>query len=353
MTGPLRVLTALVTAAVVVVVAAGPAAAHTVGGVEATNYRSEITAITPTVPGVTIRLRDLGGRVELTNRTDEDIIVQGYENEPYLRVGPSGVFENRRSPSLFQNRITSGSTELVELPPEADPAAPPEWRRRNGGQTVSWRDHRVRWTEADPPAVRANPSVAQTVVSRWSLGFLRGQSTESIVVTGRIAWIPGPAVWPWLVATVVLFAAVLVAGASRSWPQLLSAALAVMIAVDVVRLFGAATQGGGSLVSGLAKAALGGILEVAAWAGGVWAIGAIQKRRVVGLYAAMAVGVVIGFVSGVGDLLNLAYSQVPTTIPVSIARAAVAVCLGIGFGLVGGCFLAARKLTSPATPVAA
>jgi hypothetical protein len=131
----------------------------------------------------------------------------------------------------------------------------------------------------------------------------------------------------------------------------LSGALAVLLAVDAVRLYGAATASGDSVVSGLLEALVFGILEVAAWAGGVWAVGALQQRKAVGAYAAMAVGLVIGFISGVGDLLNLAYSQVPTAIPVSYARFAVAVCLGIGFGLVGGGFLALRQLgVSAAAP---
>ncbi len=323
---------------------APPASAHTIGGVAATNYRTEVTAITPTTPGVVVRVRDLGRRLELENDTTDDVVVQGYQNEPYLRVGPAGVFENVRSPSLYQNKITTGSAALVDLPAEADPLAAPDWRRRGGGNTVSWRDHRARWEGADPPGVKANPGLAQTVVSRWSVGLLKGAGATSIVVAGRITWVPGPAAWPWLLATAAFFGIALLAGATARWPTALSALLALFLAVDMVRLFGAATQGGGSALGGLLKALVFGVLEVMAWAGGVWAIGAIQQRRAVGLYAAMAVGLAVGFVSGVGDLLNLAYSQVPSALPVFVARAAVAACLGTGFGLVAGCFMALRKL---------
>ena len=329
---------------VLFVAAAPPASAHTIAGVQATNYRSEITAVTPSVPGVTVKVRDLGRRVELTNTTNEDVVVQGYQNEPYLRVGPTGVFENRRSPSLYQNKITTGSSSLVQLPPEADPSAAPDWRKRDGGHTVSWHDRRTRWEGADPPAVKANPGVQQTVVTRWTVALQKGPSQASIVVTGRITWVPGPAVAPWLITILALFALAMVGGALAVWPTVLSAMVAVLLAVDMVRLFGAATAAGGSLIAGLAKALVFGILEVAAWVGGVWAISSIQRKRAVGLYLAMAVGVVIGFISGVGDLLNLAYSQVPTTLPPAMARLSVAVCIGAGFGIVGGSFLALRRL---------
>jgi len=240
----------------------------------------------------------------------------------------------------------------VQLPPQADPGAAPDWQKRSDGHRVTWRDHRVRWEGADPPSVKANPGQAQTVVSRWTVPLFHGP--DSVVVTGRISWVPGPAAAPWLLSIVVLFVATFAAGATRWWARLLSSALALLIAVDVVRLFGAATQAGGSVVGGLVNALLFGILEVMAWAAGVWAIGAIQERRAMGLYAAMAVGIVIVFVSGVGDLLNLAYSQVPTSLPTTAARAAVVVCLGVGFGLIGGSFLALRKLgAAPGQPAPA
>ena len=328
------------------VATAPPAAAHTIGGVTATNYRTELTAITPATPGVTVRVRDLGRRLELENRTKDEVVVLGYQNEPYLRVGPAGAFENVKSPTLYQNKITSGSTQLVELPAIADPLAPPEWRRRNGSDSISWRDHRAVWTGDDPPRVRANPGVAQTVQPRWSVGLIKGEGPgqQSIDVAGRITWVPGPAAWPWFLATIAFFAIAMVAGLRPRWWVALSALLAIFLAVDMVRLYGAATQGGGSALGGLLKALLFGLIETMAWGAGIWAIGAIQRKSAVGLYVLMAVGLAIGFISGVGDLLNFAYSQVPTALPFFVARVSVAICLGLGFGLVAGAFLALRKL---------
>jgi len=341
--GALALLVAMAAGLAGGVAGAPRAEAHTIGGVAATNYRSEITSMTPRTPGVTVRVRDLGRRLELENRTGEDVVVAGYQSEPYLRVGPAGVFENVRSPSLYQNKVAPGSSSLVELPEIADPLAPPEWRRRGGGDSVSWRDHRARWEGDDPPAVRANPGKEQVVVPRWSVELRKGAGQSPIVVAGRISWAPGPAVWPWLVATLALFGLALAAGSTRRWWVALSALLAVFLAVDMVRLYGSATQGGGSVFGGLVQALGLGVLEVLAWGAGAWAIGAIQRQRAVGVYAAMAVGLSIGFVSGVGDLLNLAYSQVPTALPTPVARAAVTVCLGVGFGLAAGGFVALRK----------
>ena len=62
---------------------------------------------------MTVRIRDLGRRIELVNDTDQDVVVLGYQSEPYLRVGPAGVFENGRSPSLYQNRVTTGAASTL------------------------------------------------------------------------------------------------------------------------------------------------------------------------------------------------------------------------------------------------
>ena len=121
---------------------AAPASAHTVTGVQPTNYRSDILAITPPTPGLGVRLLDLGRRVELTNRSRRDVIVLGYAREPYLRVGPAGVFENRRSPALYQNRVQVSATTATTLPAIADPTAPPSWHKTSAGHTVRWKNSR-------------------------------------------------------------------------------------------------------------------------------------------------------------------------------------------------------------------
>ena len=103
-----------------VLLSAQPAAAHVVTGVSPTNYRSRIVGVTPPLPDVEVKLLDLGRRVELTNRGDTDVIVLGYEGEPYLRVGPTGVYENDLSPTAEENREGSGVVDRVH-PDDARP----------------------------------------------------------------------------------------------------------------------------------------------------------------------------------------------------------------------------------------
>ena len=68
-----------------------PASAHTASGPRPTNYLTTLGSISPRVPGVTVRVVELGNKLELTNRTDTDVVVLGYNSDPYLRVGPRGL----------------------------------------------------------------------------------------------------------------------------------------------------------------------------------------------------------------------------------------------------------------------
>src|SRR5258705_160225 len=79
---------------VAVVLMAVPASAHNASGPRPTNYLTTLGSISPRIPGVTVRVVELGNKLELTNRTDTDVVVLGYNRDPYLRVGPRGLYEN-------------------------------------------------------------------------------------------------------------------------------------------------------------------------------------------------------------------------------------------------------------------
>ena len=104
---------------------ASPAAAHGVGGVSPTNYTTRITSVTPTIDWLDSPL----GRPRAALRVDEHGRARRgrartTDGEPYLRVGPRGVFENSHSPATYLNR---SFTPTRRAPTMADPAAPPAW----------------------------------------------------------------------------------------------------------------------------------------------------------------------------------------------------------------------------------
>ena len=82
-----RPVLALVLGAGFVVVGAAPAGAHGLTGAQPSNYASRVLSVSPRIAGLTVRIRDLGARIEVRNDTASDVLVFGYSGEPYLRVG--------------------------------------------------------------------------------------------------------------------------------------------------------------------------------------------------------------------------------------------------------------------------
>ncbi len=90
-----------------VVVVADPAWAHGAGGADATNYQTVITRTNPPVDGLSVAPIDVGDRLELRNETGRDVIVLGYEDEPYLRIGRQGPSTTTSRPSLTGSGATA------------------------------------------------------------------------------------------------------------------------------------------------------------------------------------------------------------------------------------------------------
>jgi hypothetical protein len=306
--------------------AAGPAAAHAVGtGTEASNYRTTIHGIDQGTPGISVRAV-AGGLLELTNRSGQEVLVLGYRLEPYLRIGPSGVFENQRSPSTYTNRFR---TAPASIPSEFDPQAAPQWKRIGDGPSAGWHDHRAHWTGRDPPAVTANPGAMHMVVPNWEVPLRQGDRT--MVVRGDITWVPGPAPWPWLLAAVGLFAAALVGAGGYRRPRVLAVVALVAVAADIVhtagallastaplaaQLYGTATSAAGWVVSGLAAYRL------------------LRGRADTGLIYLLLGGVFLTLAGALPDLSALSRSQLPSGFGPVVTRAAITVTLGLGAAMV-------------------
>ena len=57
------------------------------------NYRSKLVSVAPGVKGLTVTVVDGDDAVELRNATGKNVLIPGYENEPYLRFLTSGRVE--------------------------------------------------------------------------------------------------------------------------------------------------------------------------------------------------------------------------------------------------------------------
>ena len=304
---------------------AGPAAAHAIGtGTAASNYRTTVRGIDQGRPGLSVRSL-AGGQLELTNHGPE-VLVLGYRLEPYLRVGPDGVFENQRSPSAYTNRF---ATTPATIPSEFDPKAAPEWRRIGDGPSAVWHDHRAHWTGPDPPAVKANPRVMHVVVPGWEVPLSQGDRT--MVVRGTITWVPGPSPWPWALTAVALFAAALAAGGGYRRPRALAVVALAAVAADMVHtagallastapvsveLYGTATSAAGWAVAGLAA----------------WRL--LRGKADTGLLYLLLGGVFLTLAGALPDLPALARSQLASGLGPVATRAAITFTLGLGAAMV-------------------
>lgn len=314
------------------------------GGVDASNYRTRIRSINPEVAGITLRVVDNGDRLELTNNTGKDVVVVGYDDEPYLRVGPRGVFENERSPATFLNRTRQNP---APPPDSADPTAPPQWRRISNGDTVRWHDHRSHWMgDREPPFVEGAPG-AEHLIQRFTIELRTGATT--IKARGDVWWIPGPSPWFWI-AGAVGFGVLIVIGARTRWAvPIVSGAVVIVLVSAVVHAAGAwnaATSSTGQRF-GDALPTLGAV------ALGVIALVQLLRR---GMRAAAPLlvfaGLFVGIAIGLADLSGLAKSQLPTTLPFALDRLTIALALGGGFGVAAGAafHIGGPRQTPPSDP---
>lgn len=263
---------------------AAPAGAHGLGGLTPTNYETQLQRVSPHVPGLTIEVVDLGTQVQLTNRTAHDIVVLGYDGEPYLRVGP--------------------------------------------GDTARWHDHRAHFMgNDDPPAVARDPG-QRRVVDNFEIP-MRTNGT-AVIARGQIIYVPPPSPWPWVIGAVILAAIVFALARTSSWRTVFAVTLALLTVIEVIHvvgLWGASTAAVGTKFVESAYS-LGGILL------GILGLAWMWRKGVEAAIPLVLVATIFLFVAGgLADVATLGHSQVPSTFSAALARLLVTITLGLGAGL--------------------
>jgi hypothetical protein len=309
----------------VFVAAAPPASAHGVGGVQPRNYKTILSRVEPRVRGVTLSVVDLGDNLRLRNVSGRDVIVLGYDGEPYLRVGPRGVFENTRSPATYLNR----SRIPTSSPPKsADPAAAPVWREVSSGTTAIWHDHRAHFMGSeDAPEVRREPSVRH-LIDRWTVE-LRADG-HTVRASGELVYVPPPSPWPFVAIAVGVAAALVLLSRTRAWRAVIGGGLAALVVSDlahVIGLWDATTASTATKLGATAYSLVGIALGVLAlvW---MWRRGADA-----GMPFVLVASIFLFFAGGLADISTLGHSQIPTTYPPWVARLLITFDLGLGLGV--------------------
>ncbi|TYP86948.1 hypothetical protein [Blastococcus xanthinilyticus] len=315
-----------------------PASAHVGGEAAGSDFDGQVMAVTPELPGVSVRVLQFGDELELVNASDTEVLVPGYSGEPYLRIGADGVWRNVHSPATWINLDRYGRTSL---PASADSDATPEWQQVSTRPEYVWHDHRTHWMSEGvlPPQVAADPG-REHVVAEWVVPVRHGGVEAE--VAGVLTWSPPPApwvVWPPVVALLVLAVA---AGLVARSPRLLGSLLAVGALAALWHALTtpepSVTTGShtGAVVSALMPAAATLLCAVlglrAAWRG---------QGAMTGLLAVVTGWLLL--VQGLPDVDVLWSANVLSAGPDAPARIAVALLATLGVGLVPGGIAAVRR----------
>jgi hypothetical protein len=149
------------------------------------NYRSNITGVTPSVPGLSLQVLEFADRLLLENHTGRAVTVDGYEGEPYARVQANGTVEvNTRSPAYYLNQNFYGQ---VTVPASASSHAAPRWTVVDRTGQFEWHDHRIHWMSPVPPAQVKDKS-KRTKIFNWQVPIRVGTQPGS--VNGQLFWEP-------------------------------------------------------------------------------------------------------------------------------------------------------------------
>lgn len=296
----------LVSGLVAAIVVAAPAPARA-DSARPTNYRSTVTGVEPETSAMVVEIRGGDAFVSIRQLESVEIVVSGYQDEPYLRIDPDGiVWVNTNSPAYYlnENRFPDSS-----LPGNADAGAEPEWVQVGSGGQYGWHDHRTHWMSPEPP-----PGVDQEAESRiqeWTIPIIvDGVPTE---VMGTLAWEPAVSPLPWVLVTA-------------------AAAVALIWAARRGRVVLALAAGGvAATLVGLAQALespLGVVSEVLAWLPGVvvLVLTGIVARRGPSLTWVGVAAVILGVWVG-PRLTTLTMPVLPTALPVVVERLSVSVVI--------------------------
>ncbi|HEY8523653.1 MAG TPA: hypothetical protein VIL48_01735 [Acidimicrobiales bacterium] len=304
---------------------AGPAAADPP---QPTDYRSVIDAVEPATDALDVEVVGGDSFLQVTVEPDHEVVVEGYQGEPYLRFRADGTVErNRRSPATYANEDRQGD---VELPADADPEADPDWEEVASGGRYAWHDHRIHWMNPGRPDGEPGD-----VIQGWTVVLT--VDGEPTAIEGRLLWVEPANPWPWVVLAAVVLAGLAVVGRLRSgWARTLAAgatvlAAAVALVVGVGQYADAPAQGAASpLLVAVPAVAL--VVGLAGLAGILRGRGRAGRAGIPwGPVATLAgVAAVLGWAA---LRLEVLWKPVlPTTLPANLDRAGTALALALAAG---------------------
>jgi LPXTG-motif cell wall-anchored protein len=148
------------------------------------NYESLVNGVTPAIPGFSVDVLNGDDRLEVQNTGKTTITIDGYDEEPYIRLSPGGRVEvNVRSPAYYLNH---DRTDDTKVPASADSKAPPRWRVVSQNGRYQFHDHRIHWMAQSIPQ-QVTDKARRTKVVDWHVP-VQTTAGASGAINGSLFW---------------------------------------------------------------------------------------------------------------------------------------------------------------------
>lgn len=148
------------------------------------NFESLIRDVTPAIPGFSAEVLNGDDRLLVRNAGRSTVMIDGYNEEPYIRMRPDGRVEvNVRSPAYYLNQERFYG---ARVPAAADAKAAPQWRVVERTGRFEFHDHRIHWMAQRVPQQVTDESQRTKVVD-WNVP-VRTDSGTTGAISGELFW---------------------------------------------------------------------------------------------------------------------------------------------------------------------
>ena len=171
----------LALAALALAAVASPAPAHQ----GSPDYLSQVRSIAPALKGLSVEVLNRDDRLEIRNDSGRTVVIEGYNDDPYVRLRGDGRVEvNTSSQAYYVNEDRFAN---APVPQRVKDGLAPRWKPVSQTGRFEWHDHRMHYMGKGRPSKIKAPSVRQTVFD-WAVPMEVGGTPTAI--TGTLFWTP-------------------------------------------------------------------------------------------------------------------------------------------------------------------